>query len=183
MNIEQVTLKAPNAGLGSLVHTLISECPPLDTNSMYCNLLQTHHFAATSVAAIHQSRLVGFISGYIIPQRPDTLFIWQVAVSEAARGIGLASRMLNDILQRPECIHVNHLETSITPSNTGSWKLFEGLARKLDAPLEKSVLFDRFRHLNDQHDTEHLVRIGPFNAEQLATLNAYITAEHSTAKE
>lgn len=172
MDINKITLKVPNAGLGSLVHKLIAECPPLDTNSMYCNLLQTHHFAATSVAAIYQSQLIGFISGYIVPQRPDTLFIWQVAVSPKARGVGLASRMLSDILQRPECIHINNLETSITASNTGSWKLFERLARDLNAPLEKSVLFDRFHHLNDEHDTEHLVHIGPFEKEQIAALNS-----------
>ncbi|GLQ32988.1 diaminobutyrate acetyltransferase [Litoribrevibacter albus] len=172
MEIDNITLEAPNAEQGALVHKLVSECPPLDTNSMYCNLLQSHHFAATSVAATYNSKLVGFISGYIIPQRPDTLFIWQVAVASSARGIGLASKMLNHILQRPQCIHISHLETSITASNTGSWKLFERLARELNAPLERSVLFDRARHLNNEHDTEHLVHIGPFQTEHVATLNS-----------
>jgi L-2,4-diaminobutyric acid acetyltransferase len=172
IDVEKINLKVPQSGLGSMVHKLIAECPPLDQNSMYCNLLQTHHFAGTSVAAIYQSQLVGFISGYILPEKPDTLFVWQVAVHPKARGIGLASKMLSHLLQRPASIHVQNLETSITPTNKGSWKLFERLARELDAPLEKTVLFDRFQHLNDEHDTEHLVQIGPFTKESVAALDS-----------
>ncbi|GAA3921700.1 diaminobutyrate acetyltransferase [Litoribacillus peritrichatus] len=170
MNVDKVILKEPQAGLGSLVHRLISRCPPLDANSMYCNLLQTHHFSKTSVAALYQSQLVGFVSGYVIPERPDTLFIWQVAVDDQARGKGLARKMIAEILQRPGCHHVNYLETSITASNVGSWSLFQSLANKLEAELDKSVLFDRDRHLDDLHDTEYLVRIGPFDQFKVASL-------------
>jgi L-2,4-diaminobutyric acid acetyltransferase len=170
INIDKVVFKHPQAGLGSKVHKLVSECPPLDQNSMYCNLLQTHHFSATSIAAIHQSNLIGFISGYLIPDRPDTLFVWQVAVDSKARGIGLASRMLNELLQRPTCSKVKYLETSITSKNEASWKLFERLASSLKTSLNKSVLFDQVHHLNGQHDTEHLVRIGPFTQSEVIAL-------------
>ncbi|CAN0584610.1 unnamed protein product, partial [Laminaria digitata] len=93
-----IELVQPTAELSAAVHKLISECPPLDTNSMYCNLLQSSHFAETAVAAVLENELVGFISGYRIPQRPETLFVWQVAVGEKARGQGLAGRMLKEIL-------------------------------------------------------------------------------------
>jgi len=170
INIDKVNFKQPQAGVGSLVHKLVSESPPLDQNSMYCNLLQTHHFSATSIAAIYQSQLIGFISGYLIPDRPDTLFAWQVAVDSKARGIGLASRMLTELLHRPSCSEVKFLETSITSKNKASWKLFERLASSLKTPLNKSVLFDQFHHLNGQHDTEHLVKIGPFSQSEVIAL-------------
>lgn len=172
INIKKVNLKQPTAGLGSMVYKLVSECPPLDQNSMYCNLLQCHHFSATSIAAIYQSELIGFISGYIIPERPNTLFIWQVAVDKKARGIGLALKMLSELLKKPGCSEVQYLETSITAKNKASWKLFERLAKNLEVPLHKSVLFDQFHHLNDQHDTEHLVKIGPFTESEIAALNS-----------
>jgi L-2,4-diaminobutyric acid acetyltransferase len=128
---------------------------------MYCNLLQCSHFSTTSVAAELNDEVVGFISGYIQPDKPDTLFVWQVAVGEAARGQGLAGRMLQDLLSRDATQSVRYIETTITPDNRASWALFESLANKLDAPLSRSVMFDRQQHFAGQHETEMLVRIGP----------------------
>nr|WP_289286601.1 diaminobutyrate acetyltransferase [Methylophaga sp. UBA3991] len=157
-----MTLREPTAEDGSSVFELIAACPPLDTNSMYCNLLQSSHFSQTSVAAEMNETLVGFISGYVLPKKPDTLFIWQVAVGEKARGQGLASRMLRHILIREQCKNVKFIETTITPDNRASWALFESLANKLDAELNRSVMFDRQQHFAGQHETEMLVRVGPF---------------------
>lgn len=169
MNLAQadaapITLRAPTAEDGAAVYELIAQCPPLDTNSMYCNLLQSSHFSETSVAAELDENIVGFISGYVLPKQPDTLFIWQVAVGEKARGQGLASRMLRDILQRPACQQVKFIETTITPDNRASWALFESLANKLSAQLNHSVMFDRQQHFAGQHETEMLVKIGPINS-------------------
>lgn len=162
-NDAATTLRPPTASDGASVHRLVSQCPPLDPNSMYCNLLQCSHFADTSVAAEGDGELQGFVSGYLIPQRPDSLFVWQVAVGEAARGQGLASRMINHILARPGCRQVRYIETSITDSNRASWAVFEKLAKALNAELNTSVMFDRRQHFADQHDSETLLRIGPFN--------------------
>ncbi|WIO74917.1 diaminobutyrate acetyltransferase [Porticoccaceae bacterium LTM1] len=163
----EVTLRLPTTTDGARVHGLVANCPPLDPNSMYCNLLQCSHFSATSVAAEQNGELVGFISGYILPDTPNTLFIWQVAVGEAGRGKGLATRMLKHILSRPECSQVNHLETTITASNLASWALFRGLAEKLNTRLVELPFFDRDTHFNGEHDSELLARIGPFNTEQI----------------
>lgn len=159
-----IKLVTPDAEMGAAVHKLIAHCPPLDTNSMYCNLLQTSHFADTSVSALLNGEVVGFISGYRIPNHPDTLFIWQVAVGEQARGQGLATRMLKAILSRPENHDINRIETTITPDNKASWALFEGLARKLDTQISSNVFFDKDRHFAGQHKTEMLVKVGPFKA-------------------
>ena len=146
------------------VFNLVENCPPLDTNSSYCNLLQASHFAGTSVAAILDGKLVGFISGYIIPDRPDTLFIWQVAVSEQARGLGLASHMLQHILARAHCSNVSFLETTITADNQASWALFTRLAKSLSTELQSAPWMDKQKHFAGLHDSEALVRIGPFNS-------------------
>lgn len=133
---------------------------------MYCNLLQSTHFADTSVAAVPadsiDEEVMGFISGYLIPERKNTLFIWQVAVSEQARGLGLAGNMLKHILDRPQCAQVSFLETTITESNQASWALFKSLAKKLETGLEKSAMFDSDKHLAGKHDSEFLARLGPF---------------------
>jgi len=125
--------------------------------------LQCTHFADTSVLAEQQGQIVGFISGYLMPSQPDTLFIWQVAVSDSCRGQGLASQMLEQILRRPFCAQVTQLETTVTAANEASKALFQRLAAKLNADLASKTLFDSERHFCGEHDTEHLLRIGPFH--------------------
>jgi L-2,4-diaminobutyric acid acetyltransferase len=146
------------------VSRLVASCPPLDTNSEYCNFLQCGHFLSTSVAAKLGNKLVGFISGYLLPERPDTLFIWQVAVAQEARGNGLASKMVNHILERPNCEGVNYLETTITESNKASWALFKGLASKLSTQESSSIWLEKDDHFEGEHASEALLKIGPFNS-------------------
>jgi L-2,4-diaminobutyric acid acetyltransferase len=62
--MKEITFRSPDVQDGLAVHRLISQCPPLDTNSSYCNFLQASHFSATSVAAEIDGQLCGFISGY-----------------------------------------------------------------------------------------------------------------------
>ncbi len=161
LDASALTLRMPRAADGFALHSLIANCPPLDGNSVYCNLLQCTHFADTSVALEAEGKLAGFISAYLVPPKRDTLFVWQVAIDPAFRAQGLATRMLDELLARPACAHVTYLETTITDSNRASWYLFEGLARKLRAELTSSPHFDRSRHFQGGHESERLVRIGP----------------------
>jgi len=157
-----ITLRVPTREDGNAVHHLIERCPPLDVNSMYCNLLQCSHFAETSVAAVLDGELAGFVSGYIVPGKDDTLFIWQVAVGEQARGRGLAGKMLAAIVDREACKAVKFMETTITEDNDASWALFRGFANRRDAELSHSVMFDEREHFGGAHASELLVSIGPF---------------------
>ncbi len=158
---QQFTFYQPSRDDGWDVSRLISVSPPLDANSVYCNLLQCHHFASTSVAVRWQDELVGFVSGYLIPDKPETLFIWQVAVAEKARGHGVASQMIAHILNREICQTVRFIETTITQANQASWALFGRVAKRYAAPLCSEDLFAKDRHFSGQHDTELLVTIGP----------------------
>lgn len=160
-SLESIVLRPPVLEDGMAVFRLVKNCPPLDTNSSYCNLLQCSHFASTSVAAEMNGKIVGFISGYTIPARPDTLFIWQVAIAEKARGQRLASHMLTHILARPQCTKINYLETTITEDNQASWALFRRLANTISANFQSAGWMDRKVHFLGLHLSEALVRIGP----------------------
>lgn len=170
-----VQLRQPNAFDGHQLHRLIQACPPLDENSVYCNLLQCSHFAATSVVGEADGELVCAISGYLVPERPDTLFVWQVAVAEAARGQGVAGKMLEHILARPACAGVRYLETTVTQSNKASWALFEGFARRFEARLSRSEMFEHQLHFAGAHETEVLARIGPLPKMNASTSNTAAT--------
>jgi L-2,4-diaminobutyric acid acetyltransferase len=146
---------------GMALHRLVRDCPPLDQNSSYCNLLQCSHFKNTSIAAFRNNVLLGSITAYCIPDRPDTVFVWQVAVHQSARGQGLARTMLRKLATRLAAENITYVETSITPSNEASVKLFTGFAAEQHAKMVRTVMFDHVLHFEGGHDTEHLYRIGP----------------------
>lgn len=158
-----IHLREPHADDGAALNRLVAACPPLDANSLYCNLLQCTHFRATSIAATEADQLLGFISGYLVPDSPDTLFIWQVAVSAAGRRRGLGLRMLKGILARPACARVRFVHTTVNPDNAASRALFTALAREFDAPVRERVLFDRDLHFAGAHPDEVLLNIGPLH--------------------
>ena len=170
-DVEDIVFRSPTLEDGMRVFQLIKSCPPLDINSSYCNLLQCSHFACTSVAADMNGNLVGFISGYILPERSDTLFIWQVAVAQEGRGKGLASRMLLKLLARPQCKEIYFLETSITSSNHASWALFKSLSKTLSTGFQSSDWMNKEIHFFGQHDSETLVRVGPFETHKTKSIS------------
>lgn len=154
-----ITLRKPEDADGSDVWSLIRECKPLDENSMYCNLIQCDHFRDTCVLGELDGEIVGWISGYLLPDDPQTLFVWQVAVSEEARGQGLGQRMLSNLLDRDICSDVQRIQTTITRDNDASWALFTRFADKSDAEVDSEAHFKSEEHFDGMHDTEYMVTL------------------------
>jgi len=164
LSVPTVTLRRPTDGDGFALHALVARCQPLDTNSVYCNLLQCSDFADTAMAAEDaQGQLVGFISGYRPPSRPDTLFVWQVAVDASMRGQGLALRMLMALTHRVATQGVRFMETTISPDNGASQALFRKAFAQLGVDYDTRTLFSRAVHFAGQHEDEVLYRAGPFD--------------------
>ena len=154
----QLTLRKPDPTDGAAVWELVRDCKPLDENSMYCNLVQAEHFRDTCVVADLDGDVVGWISGHMIPNE-DALFIWQVAVSPRARGLGLGRKMLAHLVERDECADATRLNTTITRDNGASWALFRSLARAVGGELSDDPHFTRHEHFDGRHATEHMVTI------------------------
>lgn len=132
----------------------------LDLNSPYAYLLLAWHFPDTCVVAELGGRIVGFVAGYRPPTSPEAVFVWQVAVDADQRGNGLGQALLDAFVETPGARDATHLEATVTPSNTASWRLFRGFASRHGAALEEhealgAPLFP------PGHEAEHLVRIGP----------------------
>ena len=164
MSSATVTFRQPTDGDGHALHQLVARCQPLDTNSVYCNLLQCTDFADTAIAAENaDGNLVGFISGYRPPARPDTLFVWQVAVDSSMRGQGLALRMLVALIARVAVQGVRFIETTISPDNAASQALFLKAFNQLEIPHNTSVLFSSQTHFAGLHEDEVLYRAGPLS--------------------
>ena len=163
---DEVIFRRPSLEDGKAVQDLVASCATLDDNSLYCNFLQCTHFADTCMLVEQGDKVLGWISAYRPPREPGTLFVWQVAVAETWRGHGLAGRMLDALIQRPELSAIRFLETSITPANEASANLFRRFADKRQASLTTSVLFSQAEHFAGRHDDEVLFRIGPFGPQQ-----------------
>lgn len=154
----RVALREPSIADGALMWRLARDSTTLDLNSSYAYLLWARDFARTSVIASIDGEPGGFVTGYIRPDEPTTLMVWQVAVDHAHRGRGLASRMLAHLAERhPACTHV---ETTITSDNTASIALFESFASARGARVDVTPVFPA-EAFPDGHDAEQLFRIGP----------------------
>jgi L-2,4-diaminobutyric acid acetyltransferase len=146
------------------IFDLIASCPPLDGNSLYCNLLQCTHFAGTCIVAERDGEPRGWISGYRVPGDRDAMFVWQVAVHRAARGEGLGAAMLNALFDMPAVRGAARLVTTVTPSNHASRAMFARFARQRGLDLDIRPMFDRERHFGNAHESEELITIGPLPA-------------------
>lgn len=155
-----VELRTPTVADGPALWQMAADSAVLDVNSPYAYLLWCRDFAATSVIARAAGRPAGFVTGYRRPDEPATLMVWQVAVDAAHRGAGIAGRMLDHLVAESLPAGVTHLETSITPDNGASQRLFTGFARRWEASLERSELFCAGL-FPAGHLAEELFRIGP----------------------
>lgn len=158
---ERLEIGAPSLADGPALYRITRDSGVLDVNSSYAYLMWCRDFASTSVVARADGAVVGFITGYLRPEAPDTVVVWQVAVDASQRGGGVAAKLLANLVDRVRARGAQYLETTITADNAASIKLFSALARDRSTDLVRSPLFtsDLFP---DEHESEDLYRIGPF---------------------
>lgn len=133
----------------------------LDLNSPYAYVLWGDHFSATSAVAHDDHGLAGFVMGHRVPDRPATLFVWQVGVVERARGTGLASRLLDEVWSGLD--QVQHLEATVTPTNTASDRLFKSFGARHGLPVRTEPAYGEEMFPGEEHEAEFLYRIGPIH--------------------
>ena len=166
-----IQIRAPRLDDGAELWRIARDSQTLDLNTSYAYVLWARDFSATSRIALVDDAPAGFIIGYRRPSRPDCLFIWQVAVDERFRGLGLAGRLLQDVVDDPSAdVPVRTVETTITDDNAASQQLFRGFARRWDdapmtvVPLFESAHFTPAGETGEHHAPERLYTIGPRSA-------------------
>ena len=167
-------LRMPTPKDGAVIWELVRACKPLDENSMYCNVIQCDHFAETCVLAEVAGKTVGWVSAYVMPKDPKTLFVWQVAVAEEARGLGLGTLMLKTILGRDACSGVRRVQTTITSDNEASWALFRKFGKAEGNKLDERPYYRQELHFQDRYKTENLVTIPLAEASKKPPLSDFI---------
>lgn len=143
---------------------IVKESNVLDVNSSYSYLMWGKFFHNTSmIAECKDGHVVAFVSGFLLPERNDTLFIWQIGVEEKQRGKGLATKLIIELLRHVrKNKNVRYLEATVTPSNVPSSKLFKGIAKRLATDCVIKECFSEDLFPDGTHERELSYRIGPF---------------------
>lgn len=158
---EDLEIRRPTVDDGAAMWRIARDSRTLDLNASYAYLLWARDFAATSVVGTVAGEPAGFVSGYLRPDAPGTLMVWQVAVDDAHRGRGIARRMLDALVDGLD-ESADTLETTITADNVASIALFSAFARGRGAELAREPLFEA-EHFPDGHDAELLFRVAPLS--------------------
>ncbi|MCA9827417.1 MAG: diaminobutyrate acetyltransferase [Nitrosopumilus sp.] len=157
--MSSIIFREPLVSDADSIWSLVNSNPPLDENSKYLYVLLCHQFSKTCVVAEFDSKIVGFLSGFISPKNSDTLFVWQVAVDSEFRNQGVAKELVFKALSQTDSA-VQFVEATVTPSNKTSLRFLQNFASDLDTTFTKSSLFPT-EILENGHEPEDLIRIGP----------------------
>ena len=158
---KRIKITSPSKKDGFAVANLIERSPPLDINSTYHYLIQSHYFNNTCSIAFDGNEVVAFVSGFINPSNNNSLFIWQVAIDENYRGKGLGIELIEFILKQNK--NVISIETTVTKANTASRRMFQKIQEKYHTKISELILFDKEKDFSNKHATEILIEIGPIN--------------------
>src|SRR5690625_4250485 len=141
---------------------IVEESKVLDVNSSYSDLMWGKYFSKSSIVAELDHELIGFVTGFLQPNSPTTLFVWQVAVDPKHRGKTLATRLIETLLDEQKSNDVCYLEERVTPNDIPSSKLFKGIAKKLKTECNISECFSEEQFPASSREPEMTYRIGPF---------------------
>lgn len=157
-----IQLRSPSVADGNAILQLVRASGVLEPNTCYAYLLLSTHFADTCVVAEQGGELVGFVAAYRPPTNPAAVFVWQIGVSEKARGQGLGKRLLHYVADAPGCEGVRFLEATVSPSNEASRRLFTRFANDRGSRCDVGPGFAPADFGPTTHEEELLFRIGPF---------------------
>ncbi len=163
LDTDGVAVRAPSLEDGALMWEITRQAGTLDLNSPYAYVLQCRNFRDTCAVAEVHGRPAGFVTAHRLPDRPYVLFVWQIAVLAKFRRLGIAQRLLNEVLGREINAGVRTLEATVTPSNTASAAFFRSFAEARGAQLTitQGLSADAFP-AGDAHEREDLFVITPF---------------------
>lgn len=157
-----LTSRRPTPADAAHVTDLVRRAGTLESNTAYAYVLLCSHFSGTSAIAERDGTLVGCLLGYRIPERPQTLFLWQIGVDESERRRGVARHLLDELLHRHALSDVAYIETTVGRSNLASRGLFEQWAKQHEFELRAVGVFESSLFGPPaSHEPEDILRIGP----------------------
>ncbi|ULL16822.1 diaminobutyrate acetyltransferase [Paenibacillus sp. H1-7] len=157
---ERVNIRPPSIEDANAVWHLVKHIGTLDPNSSYLYLLLFRYFADTCLVAEKDGQIVGFVTSFVQPDDPSALFVWQIGVTSEERGQGIATRLLQSLLELPAVRKASRLEATVSPGNRASHRLFETAAQSRNTVCETvEGGFPASLFPEAGHEDEPLIRI------------------------
>ena len=169
-NLEyEYSIRFTNKSDAIAIWRLVEGSDTLDHNSFYCYFILSNFFSSTCAVAELEDEIVGFVTGFIAPDQPETYFVWQVRVVEKMRGRGLARSLIEFVLNNLDHKQIQFVEATISPNNSASKNLFSSLARIYNTKIvedDKYLPVTIFPPEAGIHEQENLFRVGPIQRKE-----------------
>ncbi|AQU81280.1 MULTISPECIES: diaminobutyrate acetyltransferase [unclassified Halomonas] len=154
----------PSISDATSIYHIAQKTPQLDSYPEYFYLLWCRDFKNTSLVAKKRENIAGFIIGYLRPDDPQTLLLWQQAMSKETINKGIGIKLLYNLTKQCSLKGTRFIEATIDPSNKGAEKTLKGISKLFNTKISKKDIFDE-NLFSTNHHKEVLVRIGPLMEE------------------
>ncbi|WP_150238775.1 diaminobutyrate acetyltransferase [Nocardiopsis quinghaiensis] len=157
---DRVVFRRPEPSDAHAVREMVDASEELDNNSEYYYMIWFRDFARTSMVADLDGEVIGFLSGYRRPDRPDTYFVWQEAVTPRHGIPFLGVKLFDHAVEQELLAGARYVEATVSEANTPIVMVLKRFAKRWGADIDRSVLFTS-ADFGGGHHEETLYRIGP----------------------
>ncbi|AZT99943.1 diaminobutyrate acetyltransferase [Brevibacterium linens] len=161
----EVSPETPTLKDAASMWSLVRSTPEVDQNSAYYYMIWCRDFMNTTRVVRHEGEVAAFITGYIQPDAPDTLMIWQQVISPAFRGTGLGICLLRSVAEPLiKSSSIQFVEATVSAVPSPPARTLEKLGALYGAPVASTELFSSSMFPDSDHGPEILVRVGPIGS-------------------
>ena len=131
--MEITNLKRDN--IPTVVELLAQGQPFVLPHHKYVYWIMEEYFPSSNYVLSIENKIIGFICALPSIDK-QCYFIWQLVVDVDYKGKGVATLLVNRIIEEAKLRAMNKLEFSISSSNNASYKLFERIANEHHSHLK-----------------------------------------------
>lgn len=128
----------------------------------YIYWMMAKYFPKSNLAAIDDGEVIGYLCA-IPEEKQSCYFIWQIIVAPRMNHKGVATELMNHLLEVTEKNDISALELTIDKNNKRSREFFGKYAERLGACLEET---DEYRY-EQNYDIVYRIKIKEDNAREM----------------
>jgi L-2,4-diaminobutyric acid acetyltransferase len=142
------------------IHEIVKKTPGIDDNSLYYYSLWLKEFDQSNVVAVHNKRIVAFLTAFRKPKDNSTLFLWQLAAVPRHGipdlGVNLSYYLIDDEIKK----NLSSIEATIDLNNKSILYVMKKLEKRYNGNMHmEEYLSEEYLSGNENHHTETLLKI------------------------
>jgi len=141
------------------IRKFVKHSKPLDLHTAFTYWTLFKYFGDTCFVLEKKGRIIGFISGLLSSNQPNTLYLWQIGIDPDYRGNRYAEILLKRVVEAARAKDCKGLQITIAPENRSSYRLFSRFALEQGLAMDKTGAIDIFDSLTKEKTIENLYEI------------------------